>query len=275
MAKIAAETIEQYKKILTRDPSSKVFAPLAEALRENGFLAQAERIATDGIKRHPDFVGGFVALGRILLDQQRRKEAVAILQRATEMDPENLLALQLLGKVYLDLQMTKEALKVFKMVLFLNPLSEKAKRAVEKLESFSADEYEEDIFQYKTLPAKNGLQGHPEAEENLEEIALPPTSNEELERKLSLVDALIIRNDVGRAKEALTELSLRYPGNNEITRRFGLFDESAPEEESEEIQPLLSRENLVIERKRSLLENLLQRIKEHQGPSAIENFPKN
>lgn len=264
--KISSAAVEEYRKILDKDPNSKVFAPLAEALREQKLYSQAQYVAEHGVKRHPGFVGGFVALGRVLSDQAKYTQSLPILKKATELDPQNLLALQLLGNVYLQLQMTKEALKTFKMVLFLNPLSEKAKKAVQKLESFSAEDFEEDVFKYSrpNIRKENqeeeivAFEGSPEAISPLDDI--------ELERKLSLVDALIIRNQFDRARDALTELSRRSPGHLGIQERFDLLETDVPEEEAMDLQPLVSREKMVIERKRALLEGLLQRIKTlHQG----------
>ncbi len=274
MAKISAKIIEEYRKILQKDVNSKAFAPLAEALRESGEFSQAEVVAANGIRRHPQYVGGYVSLGRVLMDQARFQEALPILRRASELDPENLLALQLLGTLHLQTNQPKEALKAFKRVLFLNPQSERARTAVQKLESLSADEYEEDIFQYQRLK--------PQADSNDDsEITAPvatspsvtlPITKSEIDRKLSLVDALIVRNDLDKARRTLLELSAKNPGNTEIAKRFELLDESAPEEVATPLKPLKSREMLVVERKRKILENLLQRIKAHQEGAFIESI---
>ncbi|MEZ0393056.1 MAG: tetratricopeptide repeat protein [Pseudobdellovibrionaceae bacterium] len=260
MAKIPAKAIEEYHRILQKDPNSKIFAPLAEALRESGDFPQAETVAANGIRRHPEYVGGYVALGRLLLDQGRFREALPILQKACELDAENLLALHLLGTLYLQTSQPKEALKAFKRVLFLNPQSEKARNAVQKLESLSADEYEEDLFEYSG--PKNKAEKAPQAKENPTPAA-PALSANELERKLSFVDALIVRNNLEKARSALMELNAKTPGHPEINKRFELLEEHSPEEEAMPLQPLLSREKVVFDRKKRLLENLLQRIKDH------------
>lgn len=282
MAKISAKVIEEYRKILQKDVNSKAFAPLAEALRESGEFTQAEVVAANGIRRHPQYVGGYVSLGRVLMDQGRFQEALPILKKASELDPENLLALQLLGTLYLQISQPKESLKAFKRVLFLNPQSEKARKAVQKLEALSADEYEEDIFQYQTL--------QPQAEKNRQPVrsktsppapapapasqkTLPnqPLAGNELERKLSLVDALIFRNNLEKARQTLVELNQKSPGHPEIAKRFELLDEGTPEEIATPLHPLSSREKTVFERKKRLLENLLQRIKDHQEGLVFES----
>lgn len=269
MSKISQETIDQYRRMLAKDPGSKVFAPLSEALREAGLFPQAEQIAVDGVQRHPEYVGGYVALGRVLLDQQRFQEALPILRKGTELDPQNILALHLLGNTYIQLKSPKEALKAFKMVLFLNPLSEKARAAVQKLEVLSADEYETDTFQFQKLSPD------PAVTISLASATAPPRSMtallpKELDRKLSLVDALIIRNDLQRAREALMELSLRAPGNTEIQRRFELIGDSEPEEEASDLHPIMGREKAIFKRKKALLEDLLQRVRQYQEDSVSE-----
>ena len=218
MSKNLLKIIEDYRRLLQKDPNSKAFAPLAEALRENAEFQQAEIVAANGIRRHPDYVGGYVALGRILIEQSRFAEAGPILSKAVELDPQNLLALQLIGTLHLQMQQPKEALKAFKRILFLNPQSEKARNAVQKLESLSADEYEEDIFQYKKINATT----------QINKPAVAAVTSQELERKLSLVDALIVRNDLEKARAHLLDLNTRLPNNKEIAKRFELLEESLP-----------------------------------------------
>lgn len=277
MAKIPAKAIEEYQRVLQRDPASKVFAPLAEALRESGDFQKAEMVAGDGVRRHPQYVGGFVVLGRILLDQGRLREALPILKKASELDPENLLALQLLGTLYLQTNQAKDALKSFKRVLFLNPQSEKAQNAVQKLESLSAEDYDEDVFQYQTLkPSSAGaLQKEKQPPQRPSSAPQAQSSNPnlqfEIDRKLSLIDALIVRNDLERARQVLMELHAKAPSHPEISKRFDLLDEALPEEEAVLLHPLVSREKMVVEKKKRILENLLQRIKEHNESQIFDS----
>jgi|GEM_PF-586443 len=286
-SKISPEAIEEYRKILARDPMSKIFATLAEAYRELGMHAQAEKVALDGIQRHPKYVSGYVALGRTLLDQNRLKEALPILKKACEVDPQNLLAWHLAGTCYLQLNDSKEALLCFKMVLFLNPQSNSARKAVQKLETLTANEYEDDVFEMKYLStsasipnkAPKGLRqslGQDSMTATGIDLAglskVPPlASPKDLERTLSLVDALIIRNDLTRAREALNRAHHAFSMNPEgqilIQKRFALLDESIPPETAAPLSPLKNRERQAFERKKRVLENLLHRIKELQTPS--------
>jgi tetratricopeptide (TPR) repeat protein len=270
MSKNLPKVIEDYRRLLQKDPNSKAFAPLAEALREQGEFQQAEIVAANGIRRHPDYVGGYVALGRILMEQARFAEAGPILQKSTDLDPENLLALQLIGTLHLQTQKPRDALKAFKRVLFLNPQSEKARNAVQKLESITADEYEDDMFQYQNL--KSGPATSPGTSSSLSAARIATAMlPAELERKLSLIDALIVRNDLEKARTHLQELNARLPNHKEIARRFELLDEALPEEEAAPLKPVASRERIVFEKKRRILENLLRRIKSYREDSIIES----
>lgn len=250
--KVSSATIENYQKILSEDPQSKIFAVLADAYRELGMLDQAEKTAKNGIRRHPQYVSGFVALGRVLIEQKRYTEALESLARATGLDPQNLLAQHLLGTAYLQLQQPKEALRAFKKVLFLNPQSEKAKKAVQKLESLTADEYEDEVFEMTKLPSEKPS----------------PTTNKafQLERTLSLVDALIVRNDIEKARD-LVEISLKTnPEHAGLLSRYELLSEGPFEESAQNISPMPMREQMIFDRKVARLERLLQRIKKVQTP---------
>jgi tetratricopeptide (TPR) repeat protein len=151
MPKIEASAIERYQNVLQKDPTSQVFAPLAEAYREMGLLKEAEQVALTGVKRHPSFAAGLVVYARILKDLNRLEECLKYAQKAIDLSPENIVAHQLQAEASLLSKRPKEALKAFKMVLFLNPNSERARKAVAKLESLTADEYEDEVFEMSKI----------------------------------------------------------------------------------------------------------------------------
>lgn len=262
--------IEDYQKLLLKDPQSKAFAPLAEALREMKRFKEAEATAVSGIKRHPSYVGGYVALGRIMMDQGRAKESGPVLKKAIDLDPQNLLGLQLFAQFLIQEEQPKEALKIFKRILFLNPQSEKARSAVAKLESLTADEFEEDTFQYQRLHESESeinsetSSAKPDFEKPLGAAAFD-SHETELDRKLSLTDAYIVRNDLEKAKVILEDLLKKYPGREDILRRMMILGDAEAIEEPTPIQPVMSRERQVIDRKIQILENILQKAIQAKG----------
>lgn len=264
VSKISAETLQQYERTLQRDPNSKVFAALADAYREMSRWQEAEILARDGIARHPDYVGGYLVLSRILILTRRAEDAEDYLKKAVELSPENLLAYQLLGQTYVLLKRPAEALKAHKMVLFLNPLSEKSRQAVEKLETLSAMDYDDEVFEMRQL----GKSEDPANTEKPKPVDVLATRSRErlkggdLERKLSLVDALIVRNDLEKAREQLKELGEIFPDSSEVQKRWAFFEDEGPLEDIETLRPVLSRERRMMDRKRRLLESLLQKVED-------------
>lgn len=255
MSKISAETMAQYEKTMQRDPHSKVFAALADAYRERGRWGEAEVLARNGIERHPEYVGGYLVLARILLATRRAEAAEGILKKAVGLSPENLLAYQLLGQCFVELKRPEEALKAHKMVLFLNPLSEKSRQAVEKLETLTAVDYDDEVFEMRPLANSSPIR----VEDIDREEAPKSTLGLDLERGLSLIDALIVRNDLDKARVKLKDLSESYPDSAEVQKRWSYFEEEIVEP-GEELRPLLSRERDLLERKKKILSQLLRRI---------------
>ena len=95
--KISEENLKNFEALLRQDPSSRAFAPLAEAYRERGNLSQAEKLARSGIRKNPTYPGGLTLLARILIDLDKPFEAVGFLEKSIDLDPQNLLSFQLLG----------------------------------------------------------------------------------------------------------------------------------------------------------------------------------
>jgi tetratricopeptide (TPR) repeat protein len=274
MHKIDASTMERYKKILSQDPQAQVFAPLAEGYRERGQLDEAEKVIRHGIKRHPHFPGGLVVFGKILKDQKKYDEARSTLEHVTKIDSENLLAYQTLGDLNLEQSRPKEALKYYKMVLFLNPQSVKAQKVVQKLESLSADEYDDEIFEMAPLKAvKNPLYAAPiEAAKTNAALGAPafPSAPRGLQRMMSLVDAFIVRNDLAKAQYLLTETEVEFGEHAEINQRRKLLYNrqssqlSKEDDEIENIAPVLTRETAIRRKKLALLESVLRVIGQAQ-----------
>jgi tetratricopeptide (TPR) repeat protein len=141
--------IEKYEKAYKKDPRSKVFAALAEAYRKQGDLDEALRIGEDGVLKHPHFPSGRVALAKIFFDKQMYERAIPHLKVVTEISPENIMAHSLLASCYKNLKKSRDALEAYKRVLFLNPNDALAIKAVQKLESLFAGDYEKEVFERK------------------------------------------------------------------------------------------------------------------------------
>jgi tetratricopeptide (TPR) repeat protein len=91
--------IAKYLSILSKDPGSMVFAPLAEAYRKAGMLDEAIATAQDGLKLHPNYLSGMVALGRAYFEKGMLKEAREELERVIKMAPDNIIAANILEEI--------------------------------------------------------------------------------------------------------------------------------------------------------------------------------
>lgn len=215
---VSADVVEKYQTLMRHNPHSQVFAPLADAYLERGLDLQAEELLMQGTQRHPLFTSGFVILGKAKLKMKKFEEAEVALRKALELSPQNILAHQLLGDTYLALKKPFDALKSYKMVLFLNPYSAKAKQAIDKLETASALEFEEDTFSMAKLSDLKKIEKNysPPVKESTSE------SHKEKSRKrlLQLVDAFLVRGDYKESLDLLLEMRTEFGNHSDIETRI-------------------------------------------------------
>ena len=129
MAEINSD-IDRYRALLRKDPSSRIFAPLAEACRKAGLLAEALEIARTGVAQHPAYASGRVALARVHLSREEFEVAIEELDRALENAPDNSLAFRLLGQAKGQIGDRAGALDAYARALVMNPEDEEARLAV-------------------------------------------------------------------------------------------------------------------------------------------------
>jgi len=94
--------IQRYEDMLVADANSYCFAPLSELYRKLGLLDDAISVAQKGCALHPDYPGGFLALGTACYDKGLTAEARQALERVTSLNPGHLQALKLLGQLYVE-----------------------------------------------------------------------------------------------------------------------------------------------------------------------------
>jgi tetratricopeptide (TPR) repeat protein len=94
--------IKKYEETLVKDPRSYCFALLSELYRKVGLLDDAIGTAKRGTETHPEYIGGYMALGRALFDNGQKEEGKIALERVARATPENLLAQRLLSQVYME-----------------------------------------------------------------------------------------------------------------------------------------------------------------------------
>ncbi|OFZ18403.1 MAG: hypothetical protein A2X94_15035 [Bdellovibrionales bacterium GWB1_55_8] len=141
--------IYSYLKKYQEDPTSRIFAPLAEAYRKAGLIDEAIDIAREGLRIHPTFVGGKVALARALFDKALYSEVIELLGAVVQDVPDNLVAQRLMAESCLMLGRVAEALSAYKMLLYFAPQEPETAKLVRELE---AQAYQKGTLVLRTDP---------------------------------------------------------------------------------------------------------------------------
>lgn len=127
--------ISRLSAVLARDPSSKLFMPLAEEYIKAMMFEEAIMTLEDGLKAHPFYMSARVLLGKAYMEKSSLDEALVQFELVVKTIPDNLLAHRMLGSIYKNLGRYPEAIRSFKMISILNPKDEEAKSALGELES--------------------------------------------------------------------------------------------------------------------------------------------
>lgn len=300
MNNVNKEFLERYQKQWEADPNSRIFAPLAEAYRQSGQLLEALKVCRHGVHRHPQFSGGWFQLAKIHFDLKQIDKAREALKKAVQIAPENIQAHKLLADVYLVEKLPKEALKCFKMVLLLSPDNQKVKKIIQRLESLTADEYNDETFDFDldhlfAEPAEGvkidnqiessadsfdaeieGLFPLDEVTKTQKKILPPkfnfneksPLLNKDKEhwhtKAVTLVDALLVRNEFEKAQTVISNYSKKWGITEELNSLLSVIH--SQKDKSTEIQslnvfPALAPKDLHLRHlKIKKLENILTQI---------------
>jgi len=124
--------LEEYRAQYQKDPSSLVFAVLAEACRREGLLEEAELVCSNGLRIHPAYVTGHLVMADILLERNRPEGAEAEYRAVLRLDPNNPVARLGLAQIYLQRQEVDRAIEQLDLVLFLYPGNEGAQKLMEQ-----------------------------------------------------------------------------------------------------------------------------------------------
>jgi tetratricopeptide (TPR) repeat protein len=132
--------INRFMEMLAREPNSYCFAPLADLYRKSGLLDDAIAVARRGCEIHPDYVGGYLALGRACREKGLNDESRAALEKVAAITPDNLLAQKLLSSIYLEQGDKLKAEKSLQMVIAQSPEDLESRSLLDSLVGDSSDE---------------------------------------------------------------------------------------------------------------------------------------
>lgn len=194
--------IETFSQRLAKDPHSRVFAPLADLLRQAGRWEDALDLLDDGLVRHPEYISALVIKGQTLLDAGRLDQARVVLVRALELDSENIVVLGHLTDDALNRQAWNEAIPLLEKLMVLDPDDDRWPRHLAEARSFARPE-----------------------------VSTPVEPTESLDTDfstLTLVDIYLAQGYRAKALEALSQMAAREPGREDILRRIAEIEGQTP-----------------------------------------------
>ncbi len=122
----ANEELDILQDRLHNNPSSLVFARLADFFYQKDDFIRALQICEDGLKRNPHYVNGQFVYGKCLLALSRINEAEEAFNRVLLYDPEHLGAHFYLAQILQDRQWGRAYLTRLETLLAIDPLFERA-----------------------------------------------------------------------------------------------------------------------------------------------------
>lgn len=96
----------RYYKQWQDNPSSIVFAPVADFFLKYDMIDAAMKVCREGLRRHPDLVSGRIVMAKVHLSRGNWEEAEGELRRVLSIVPENATARQMMENI--DLQRVTE-----------------------------------------------------------------------------------------------------------------------------------------------------------------------
>ena len=115
------DRIAKCRKIMEQDPNSQIFAALAEAFRRKGDLDQAFRICQNGLKIHPSYGSAHIVMAKINLDRGLYDWAEAEIRKAAELDGNSRPVELLLAEIHIYKGEFRNAVKLLKRLHEIDP----------------------------------------------------------------------------------------------------------------------------------------------------------
>ena len=186
----------EYLKKYQDHPTSRIFAPLAEAYRRSGLIDEAIEIAKEGLLVHPNFIGGRVALARALFDKGAYDDVIQELSKVIQDVPDNLVAQRLFADSCIMRGRVLEALGAYKMLLFFAPQDAEVIKIVKELEAQSYDNgalvLRTDLPEFSEAPASIAVDMDPELQ------------RKKWVRQVELLQVMLQRVERYRSRQQLT-----------------------------------------------------------------------
>lgn len=176
---MALEDIEKLKARLEKDPSSKLFVPLAEEYRKAGMYDEAIEVLLEELHKQPAYTTARVSLGKIYLERGQTEKARGEFEKVIAAVPDNLFAQKKLAEIYNSAGDTEKAVVCLRKVLEINPRDEEAKQTLEILTGSARKSPEEGVMEQEVVEGAAEEQPFYIEPEPVETIEVPDTGRSE------------------------------------------------------------------------------------------------
>ena len=127
-------SLSKLGKICAKNPTSILFARLAEGFLQKGDVKRALDICRQGLRYRPSYVAGHLVMGKCHLAAGRFEEGRQEFQKVLQLDSDNLAAYWHLGQIDLRMGWEDLALQNFKVAFALDPFNAALAEKIESLQ---------------------------------------------------------------------------------------------------------------------------------------------
>jgi len=132
------DRITKCQRILEDDPSSQIFAALAEAYRKRKSIDKALDVCRKGLEVHPNYASAYIVMAKIFLDQGSYEEADRQLRKAIDVGGRNRSVDVLESEIFIKLGQKEKARNILGKLHKADPLNDTVKKLLVSLDEISA-----------------------------------------------------------------------------------------------------------------------------------------
>lgn len=121
---------ERLRQKIESYPNPILYARLAELYKADNQVDAAEKVCQAGIRAFPEYGGTYLLLGQICFERGDFQGALGYLEKATELDRYNYMALKLLADTYMQMKRPGDAAERLEQILYFAPGDEQIMEAL-------------------------------------------------------------------------------------------------------------------------------------------------
>ncbi len=141
--------IEKLEKICDQNPTSILFARLADGLLQQGEVARAIEVCRRGLRYRPSYAAGHVVMGKCYHAAGHYEEARLVFQNVLQLNAGHLAAHWYMGKIALQLGRGDLALKYFEQAQARDPF---CPELIDQIRKLKGEEIEEEQDKGPEMP---------------------------------------------------------------------------------------------------------------------------